>query len=193
MRTKLLILGVGVLAFGLTACSESTDSMTGPELTATSDAANERTPATDVGEVLDGRSSIPTIAGIAASNPDFSILVAALDAAGLVETFDGRRHFTVFAPTNDAFVALLGDLGLTAEELLADTDLLTAVLQFHVTRGDRNSTSVLAAGQVRMLNGQFAYTSVQGGAPFIENAQITGPDIRASNGIIHVIDAVLLP
>lgn len=191
MRTKLLTLGVGLLAFGLTACTDSTDSISGPE--ATADAAIETASATDVEETLDGRSSAPTIAGIAASNPDFSILVAALDAAGLVETFDGRRHFTVFAPTNDAFVALLGDLGLTAEELLADTDLLTAVLQFHVTRGDRNSTSVLAAGQVRMLNGQFASTSVQGGTPFIENAQITTPDIRASNGVIHVIDTVLLP
>jgi len=193
MRMRLLAAGVTLFAFGLTACSDAADSTTGPQVTASADAAAEPTVAADGEVALDGRSALPTIVGVASTDPRFSILVAALEAADLVATFDGRRHFTVFAPTNAAFVALLGDLGLTAEELLADTDLLTAVLQFHVTRGDRNSTSVLASGRVRMLNGQFASTSVSGGVPFIENAQITTPDIRASNGIIHVIDAVLLP
>jgi uncharacterized surface protein with fasciclin (FAS1) repeats len=67
------------------------------------------------------------------------------------------------------------------------------VLTYHVTRGDRNSTSVLAAGSVRMLDDNTARVMVNGGVPMIENANIVATDIRASNGTIHVIDAVLLP
>lgn len=131
-----------------------------------------------------------TIVEIAASNPDFSILVAAVQAAGLVDTLNGNRHYTVFAPTNAAFEELLADLGISAEELLANKPLLTDVLLYHVTRGDRNSQSVLPVRQIKMLNGDFTYPSRAG---TINNANIIAADINASNGVIHVIDTVLLP
>lgn len=134
-----------------------------------------------------------TIAAIAAGNPDFSTLVAALDAAGLVETFDGKKHYTVFAPTNAAFEKALGDLGITAEQLLADTELLTGILMYHVTRGDRNAKSVVAAKKVKMLDGNDATIMVKEDGAYINNAKIVTTDIKASNGIIHVIDYVLLP
>jgi uncharacterized surface protein with fasciclin (FAS1) repeats len=140
-----------------------------------------------------GRAFTPTIAEIAAGNPDFSILVAALDAAGLVDVFDNNRHFTVFAPVNQAFVELLDDLGLTAEELLGNKDLLTSVLFYHVTRGDRNSASLIGAGSVKMLDGNSAAITLENGNAYINDAMIVQPNIRARNGIIHVIDKVLLP
>jgi uncharacterized surface protein with fasciclin (FAS1) repeats len=135
----------------------------------------------------------PSILDIAKSNDDFSILVAALEAADLAETFDRNRQFTVFAPTNDAFVALLDELGLTAEELLSNKELLTAVLLYHVSPGRRYATDVLSSDRIRMLNKQFASISVTGDGAFIDGAKIVATDIEARNGVIHVIDAVLLP
>lgn len=186
MRNRLL--GVAVAAFALTAC-DAADEATGP--TALSATGSEVT--TETTDVLDGRRDLPTIADVAETNPNFSTLYAALEATGLTDTFDGRRQFTVFAPTNAAFEALLSDLGLTPGELLANTELVTAVLLYHATPGNRNATSVLQAPGVRMLNGQVAPTYVDGEVPFIDGAEILTTDLRASNGTIHVIGSVLLP
>lgn len=183
MRNALaLMAGVGLLTAA--ACTNTPSALTSPS---------------GVGSALaEARSSLPTIAGVAVGNPDFSTLVAALSKAGLVETFDGNRHFTVFAPTNAAFdaaaVALL-DPTKTGIDLVnaLDVPALTAVLTYHVTRGDRNATSVLAAGSLRMLDDNMTTITVVGGVPMINGATIVATDIRASNGIIHVIDAVLLP
>ena len=139
------------------------------------------------------RSKLPTIRDIAETTEGFSTLYAALEAAGLEETFDGKRHFTVFAPTEEAFAELLGELGLTAEQLLANTELLVAVLQYHVTRGDRYSGSVLAAGALKMLDRNITTTSVSDTGAMINDAVITAVDIKASNGVVHVIDKVLVP
>ena len=145
-----------------------------------------------------GRAGLPTIAGIAASNPNFSTLVAALSRAGLVDLFNGNRQFTVFAPTNDAFdkaaVALLGE-GKTGLDLVNGLPLetLTAVLKYHVTEGSRISNALLRSGQVNMLDGNVAQITSGPAGAMIGGAKITAVDIRASNGIIHVIDFVLLP
>jgi len=180
-----LALMAGVSLLGATACN-STPGYTAPS-------------ATGGASATEGRSSDPTIAGLAASSPDFSSLVAALSKAGLVETFDGDRHFTVFAPTNTAFdnaaKALLNDATATGADLVAalDVDTLTAVLTYHVTLGDRNSKSVLAAGTLRMLDDNWTTIRVTGGVATIDDAEIVQTDLRASNGIVHVIDAVMLP
>jgi len=146
---------------------------------------------------LEGRSSLPTIAGVAVGNPNFTTLVAALSKAGLAGTFDGNVHYTVFAPTNAAFDAaaqqLIGQPNGMALVSALDVPTLTAVLKYHVTRGDRNSTSVVSAGSLRMLDGNSATVSVAGGVARINSAMITATDIRASNGIVHVIGGVLLP
>ena len=139
------------------------------------------------------RSPLPTITDIAETTAGFEILYAALEAAGLEDKFDGKRHFTVFPPTDEAFERLLVANDLTAGELLGSGDLLVSVLKYHVTRGDRQSGSVLAAGALRMLDSNSAYTSVSDAGPMIDNAVITGPDIKASNGIVHIIDTVLIP
>ena len=139
------------------------------------------------------RSKLPTISDIAETTEGFGILYAALEAAGLEATFDGKRHYTVFAPTDDAFLDLLGALGMTADQLLADTALLNTVLKYHVTRGDRYSGSVLAAGALKMLDRNTTSISVTEDGAMIEDAVITTVDIRASNGVVHVINKVIIP
>lgn len=143
-----------------------------------------------------GRAALPTIAGIAQGNPAFTTLVAALAKAGLVSMFDGSQHFTVFAPTNDAFDAAAVSLGFSDGPALVaalSVEQLTAILQYHVTRGDRNAQSVLSAGSLIMLDGNRTSVSVVNGTPRINEAPIAATDIRARNGIVHVIGAVLLP
>ena len=137
-----------------------------------------------------------TITELAVANPDLSILVEALQAAGLADTLAGTGPFTVFAPTNDAFAALLETLGMTKEELLANTDLLTSVLTYHVVP----EATVLAADipfgtDIATVNGATfnisdanVITTASG-----NTANITATDIAATNGVVHVIDSVLLP
>ncbi len=137
-----------------------------------------------------------TIVDVAVAAGNFSTLVNAVQAAGLADTLSGPGPFTVFAPTEEAFATALETLNLSAEDLLADTELLASVLTYHVL-----PRSVPAA-TVRTLDGQSVQTvqganvtiSVDGDAVQINNnANVVTPDIQASNGIIHVIDAVLLP
>jgi uncharacterized surface protein with fasciclin (FAS1) repeats len=144
-----------------------------------------------------GGDDTPDIVGVAQADPQFSILVEAVVAAGLVDTLKGAGPFTVFAPTNAAFAALLTELGVTKDALLADKALLTAVLTYHVVAG-KVPASAVPVGQ--------AITSVQGGVFKIEAAGglkitdgrnrvagIVATDVAASNGVIHVIDKVILP
>ena len=139
------------------------------------------------------------IVEVAQSLPDFSILVEAVVAADLATTLSGTGPFTVFAPTNAAFAALLTELGVTKEALLADKALLTAVLTYHVL------PAKVEASAVAGVLGQ-PITTVQGSVFKIESnsglkitdgrnrvANITGTDVAASNGVIHVIDKVILP
>jgi LPXTG-motif cell wall-anchored protein len=137
-----------------------------------------------------------TIAGIASGNEDFSTLVAALGAADLVGSFDecSDGPFTVFAPTNDAFAAALESLGLTAEELLADTALLTSVLTYHVVEGAVLAETVVTLDAAPTLNGaDVSIAVVDGGVVLNDSVNVVTTDIEACNGVIHVIDAVLLP
>ena len=131
-----------------------------------------------------------------AESGEFSILIAALEAAdpNLLKRLDGKKEYTVFAPTDAAFQALLNELGLTAEQLLSDRALVTKVLRYHIVRGELESTEVLAEERIRTLQG--GTLSQAGGILTDENgrtATITAVDIQASNGVIHVIDRVVLP
>ena len=141
-----------------------------------------------------------SIKDIAAGDPSFSTLVAAVAKAGLLGFIDGNRNLTVFAPTNDAFDATakvaLDDQGAEGLDLVSalDADTLSVILKYHIAPGERDSVDVLGANQVRMLNRDRTYPSVQGGVPFINNSEIIGPDNFACNGVVHVIgDEVLLP
>jgi uncharacterized surface protein with fasciclin (FAS1) repeats len=144
-------------------------------------------------EIEEMEEAEPTVVDVAVSNEDFSTLVAAVQAAGLVETLSGEGPFTVFAPTNAAFEAALADLGMTADELLADTELLTKVLTYHVVAGDLMAADVLEQNLLETVEGSFALAYAGEEGAFINQAEIVSTDIEASNGVVHVIDAVILP
>ncbi len=137
-----------------------------------------------------------TIAEIASANPDFSTLVTAVKAAGLVDTLNGTGPYTVFAPTNAAFAALPAG---TVETLLKPENkaTLTKILTYHVVAGKKMAADIMpgtlttAQGgtiTVSTENGKVILTDGKGG-----KATVTKTDIEASNGVIHVIDAVLQP
>ena len=134
-----------------------------------------------------------TIAEVASETEGFETLVTALDAAGLVATLDDESgSFTVFAPTDEAFAALPEG---ALDALLEDIDALTDVLTYHVIDGevDASAATDAAGTTVEMLNGGKVAVTIRDGELFINEAKVTTTDIEASNGIIHVIDAVLLP
>jgi uncharacterized surface protein with fasciclin (FAS1) repeats len=145
-----------------------------------------------------------TIVGVAAGNKDFSTLVAAVKAAGLVETLNSAGPFTVFAPTNDAFAKLPAGTvdGLLKPEAKAT---LTAVLTYHVVAGEFKAAAVIDA--IKKNKGKFEITTVQGGKLIAslkgKNVILTDEkgnvatvvlaDVAASNGVIHAIDSVVMP
>lgn len=130
----------------------------------------------------------------ALSSDDFSILVAALTQANLVSDLQGSGPFTVFAPTNAAFEQALADLNLTAEELLASDDL-AGILTYHVVPAKILAADAIAADgtEVTTLNGDTIMVSVVDGMVMIDGAKVTTADLIAGNGVVHVIDAVILP
>ena len=130
-----------------------------------------------------------TIVDIAMSDERFSTLVAAVDAAGLVETLSGEGPFTLFAPTNDAFAALPEG---SVEALLQDREALTQVLTYHVVSGSVPASQVTGLSSAETLQGQPVVVGNAGGVS-INNATVIETDIRGSNGIIHVVDSVLIP
>ncbi|WP_448211723.1 fasciclin domain-containing protein [Colwellia sp. MEBiC06753] len=136
---------------------------------------------------------VKTIVDVAVDNGNFTTLVAALQATGLDQTLaDTESSFTVFAPTDDAF-ALLGEDTINA--LLDDTETLTDILTYHVIAGEVDATSAIASAgsTVEMVNGDKVALSLSGERLLVNTATVTMTDIETDNGIIHVIDAVLLP
>lgn len=122
----------------------------------------------------------------------FKTLAAALKAAGLIETLKGEGPFTVFAPTDDAFAKLPEG---TVESLLKpeNKDKLIAVLTYHVVPGSVMAEKVVKMTEAKTVQGQSLTIKVDGGSVMIDNAKVTKTDIVASNGVIHVIDTVVLP
>jgi uncharacterized surface protein with fasciclin (FAS1) repeats len=132
-----------------------------------------------------------TVVEIAAGNDDFSTLVAAVKAAGLAETLSGDGPFTVFAPTNEAFAKLPEG---TVETLLKpeNKEKLAAVLTYHVVAAKVMAADV-KAGKVATVNGAEATITVKDGAVMIDGAKVVTTDIVGKNGVIHVIDTVIMP
>jgi uncharacterized surface protein with fasciclin (FAS1) repeats len=171
---------IAIFALVIAACgtdSESTTTTTQAEPTTTEAAAEET-----------------SVVDLAISAGGFSTLVAAIEAAGLVETLEGEGPFTVFAPTDEAFEAAFDALGITAEELLADTETLTSILTYHVLAQEADSQLVatLDGESVATFNGADVMISVSDGSVMINDATVVSADLSADNGIVHVINAVLL-
>ena len=123
---------------------------------------------------------------------DFNTLAAALTAAGLVDTLKGEGPFTVFAPTDAAFEKLPEG---TVETLLKpeNKDQLTAILTYHVVPGKVMAKDVVKLDEAETVSGKKVSISAKGDAVMINNATVTAADVKTSNGVIHIIDTVLLP
>ncbi|MCB1841996.1 MAG: fasciclin domain-containing protein, partial [Halioglobus sp.] len=131
----------------------------------------------------------PGIVDIAAGNPDFTTLVAALKAADLVEALSGEGPFTVFAPTNAAFAALPeGTLDMLLEP--ANKDKLVAILTYHVVAGKVMAADVVTLTAAETQQGSSIAISASEAGVSVDGAKVIATDIEASNGVIHVIDAV---
>lgn len=120
----------------------------------------------------------------------FTTLAAALEAAGLVEVLQGEGPFTVFAPTDAAFAKLPAG---TVEALLADKEALTRVLTYHVVAGKVTSDAVVGLSAAETVSGLEAPIQVRSGDVYVAGAKVVTADVMASNGVIHVIDSVMLP
>ena len=188
MKKLLNLLAVVTLSAGLTACSSSVtpvapSSTSGPA----SESADTPQPAGGAGA---GSVGLTIVEIVVQDDGEFDVLQAAVIRAGLAETLSGSRQFTVFAPTDAAFVKTLGvaneQAALDAVNGLA-VETLTDILLFHVTSGRRIIASVLGAPRYQMLNGDVLARET------LVAAGLAATDIPASNGIIHVIESVLLP
>jgi uncharacterized surface protein with fasciclin (FAS1) repeats len=132
------------------------------------------------------------IVELAAGTPALSTLVTAVQAAGLVDTLSSAGNFTVFAPTNAAFDALPPG---TLDSLLADTDALTNVLTYHVSADYYPAEALVGQrGRIPTVQGDFIRLDARGSGVHLNgNVAVTTPDVFASNGVVHIIDGVLLP
>jgi uncharacterized surface protein with fasciclin (FAS1) repeats len=133
-----------------------------------------------------------TVVDIAVGSPDHSTLVAAVTAAGLVETLSGTGPFTVFAPTNAAFSALPAG---ALDDLLKpeNKEKLASILTYHVVAGNVMSTDLTDGMKAKTVNGAEVTITIKDGKVMVDGANVTTADIKAGNGVVHVIDAVIMP
>jgi uncharacterized surface protein with fasciclin (FAS1) repeats len=137
-----------------------------------------------------GEEEMMDIVDTAIADGRFTTLVAAVEAAGLVDALKAEGPLTVFAPTDDAFAALPEG---TLDALLADIPTLTDILLYHVVDGKVMAADVVELSQAQTLQGQYVDITVEDGRVYIDGAEVIITDIETSNGVIHVIDSVILP
>ena len=186
--------------------TETTDAMADDEMTETDDEMTETDDEMSDDEMSDDEMSDDMsddemaaaegdVVVVASSRDDLTILVAAIEAAGLAGTLAEGGPFTIFAPNDAAFEVYLGEMGMTAEDALADTTFLSTLLQGHVVEAADDSSMV--AGMVDVpfvsLAGTELPVTVDGDTITIGGAEIVEADVFATNGVIHVIDTVLAP
>lgn len=189
-RRSRVLLALAVVALGslvAAACSSDDDTSTADTTTTTKASS---------GTTAGSATADQTIVEIAAGNPDFSTLVSAVQAAGLAETLSGDGPYTVFAPTNEAFAKVPA---ATLQSLLepANKETLQKILTYHVVAGEILAADV-QPGPVTTVEGSTFTVEVEGSDVILVDGQgnrskVTATDIQGSNGVIHVIDGVLLP
>ena len=204
LKKNLLSIAVVTAAMSLAACNDTETVADPAEPEATTEevvvepvAETEAEPMVEAEPMADDMNmeATQTIAEIAANNDNLTILTAALQSAGLDTMLMEDTKYTVFAPTDDAFAPVLERLGVTKEELLANTDLLKKVLPYHVVPMEVKAADIPYGTDIETANGKTisisednVITDAAG-----NTANITGTDIMASNGVIHTIDTVLMP
>ena len=204
LKKNLLSIAVVTAAMSLAACNNK-EAVTEPvEPAATTDVAVEPETTTDMPAeaVAESTDAMPvdaaatqSIGEMAAGNENITILTEALQAAELDDMMMAEGQYTVFAPTDDAFAALLTKLNVTKEELLGDKEILTSVLTYHVVPMVVKAADIPYGTAIDTANGQTisisdanVITDASG-----NTANIVGTDMMATNGVVHVIDTVLLP
>jgi uncharacterized surface protein with fasciclin (FAS1) repeats len=178
MRKRTIAVALSVAALGLVAAGCGSDD---DETAATGTTATQTAPAEATEDIV----------AVAQGTPDLSTLVTAVGAADLVETLQGEGPFTVFAPTNDAFASIQD----TVDTLLKpeNKDDLTSVLTYHVVPGEINAADLKDGQELETVNGETLTVSVDGDTVKVGDATVTQADVPASNGVVHVIDTVLVP
>jgi transforming growth factor-beta-induced protein len=174
---KLMITSLFLVAlFAMTGCSEDNN----PTAVDTTEKVkpSERTTIVDLALAVN------------AETGEFSTLIAALVAADLVDALNGNGQLTVFAPTDEAFAAIDLDADNIGE---LPKDALTDILLYHVAKGRRMAEDVVSSSQIRMLNGERTMIKVMDGNAYIDEAMIVSVDNGTDNGVIHIINGVLLP
>ena len=185
MNIKIVAAGFAVASLALVGCSSNDDTTAEASPTAATSAPASPT------DAMTDEASAGTIVDVAAANPEFSTLVAAVTEAGLAETLSGEGPFTVFAPTNAAFDAL--PEGLVDALLLPENqEVLTQILTYHVVAGEVMSTDI-QPGDVATVEGDDITITTEDGGVQVNGAMVSTADVEASNGVIHVIDEVLVP
>ena len=203
MKTSLLAIAL-LSALGLAACAPSTDTTTDTETAAMTDEATMPPVTEPAVDPMVGDAATGDVVDNAINSPDHTTLVAAIKAADLVDTLKGAGPFTVFAPTNAAFDALPTG---TVDTLLQPENKgdLTQILTYHVVPGSLNAATLTE--QIQAGNGSTTLTTVEGGTLTVKAdangvtvtdakgnvANVTTADLMASNGVIHVVDKVLMP
>ena len=196
MRKSAIVAVAAAAALTLAACGGSSDEAASAEPTAAASAPAEASEAAEemaeesTDEMAEESEGAGTIVDVASSTDGFSTLVAAVTAAGLAETLSGEGPFTVFAPTDDAFAALPAGV-LDALLLPENKDVLTKILTYHVVPGQVMAADV-TDGDVATVEGQTIALSTADGVT-VNGAKVIQADVVADNGVIHVIDAVILP
>jgi len=180
MLKRSLLLGACVLALGLglVACGDDDDETTGAAATSTE-------------ETESGTGETGNIVEVAQQTPDLSTLVDAVVAAELVETLEEPGPYTVFAPTNEAFEALGGTLETLLEP--ANREELAEILTYHVVPGELTAAELSDGQMLETVQGDSLEVEISDGEVTVNGAAVAIADVEASNGVVHVIDAVLLP
>jgi len=195
LKKNLLSLAMAMIVLPLAACSNNEEVATPVETDAETVVVAEPEVMAESEPMAADMVATQSIAEMAAGNENLTILTAALQAAGLDTMMMEAGEYTVFAPTDDAFAAVLTKLDVTKEELLANTDLLKSVLPYHVVPMVVKAADIPYGTPIETVNGQMITIS---DANVITDASgnmanIVGTDMMATNGVVHVIDTVLLP
>ncbi|MGQ0847641.1 MAG: fasciclin domain-containing protein [Actinomycetota bacterium] len=164
-------------------------------LAACGDAATTTAPPTPTSAVPATTEAMGDVLEVAAVEGDLNTFLAALEAAGIMEDFHGDGPFTLFIPTDAAFAAYLDEAGMSQAEVFAGAEMLQAILNYHIVNMAEDSEMVMGmAGQsFTTASGQPLQVTVEGETVMIGEATIERYDLHASNGVIHVIDTVLMP
>ena len=190
MKRSIALL-VPALAIAIAACSAAASPTVAPTTAPTPTAATTTAPAPSSAPSASAATMAKDIVQTATEAGSFKTLLTAATAAGLVETLQGKGPFTVFAPTDAAFAALPAG---TLDGLLKDPAALKKILLYHVVSGAITADKVVGLTSATSVEGSPIAISVKDGAVYLNgSAKVVTPDVMASNGVIHVIDKVILP